>query len=107
MSKIFVIEAKDYSGSIYGNSSSKNWKYYLGKSKHEFYNPIFQNNNHIKKFNVKHRKGEGIYILNQKEVNSLKLNDEEINKIVSNEKLSEHYKSLARELNVVEPKHPD
>lgn len=33
--------------------------------------------------------------------------DEELNRIVSNEKLSEHYKSLARELNVVEPKHPD
>jgi 26S proteasome regulatory subunit N1 len=33
--------------------------------------------------------------------------DEEITKIVSNEKLSEHYKSLARELNVLEPKHPD
>ena len=33
--------------------------------------------------------------------------DDEITRIVSNEKLSEHYKSLARELNVVEPKHPD
>jgi len=33
--------------------------------------------------------------------------DEEITKIVSNASLSEHYKSLARELNVVEPKHPD
>lgn len=33
--------------------------------------------------------------------------DDEITKIVSNEKLSEHYKNLGRELNVVEPKHPD
>ena len=33
--------------------------------------------------------------------------DDEITKIVSNERLSEHYKSLGRELNVLEPKHPD
>lgn len=33
--------------------------------------------------------------------------DDEIQKIISNEKLSEHYKQLGRELNVVEPKHPD
>lgn len=33
--------------------------------------------------------------------------DDEISKIVSNEKLYEHYKNLGRELNVVEPKHPD
>lgn len=33
--------------------------------------------------------------------------DDELMKIISNEKLSEHYKSLGRELNVLEPKHPD
>lgn len=39
--------------------------------------------------------------------NPYQTEDEEIMKIVSNERLSEHYKSLARELNVLEPKHPD
>ena len=33
--------------------------------------------------------------------------DEELTKIISNEKLSEHFKSLARDLDVLEPKHPD
>lgn len=33
--------------------------------------------------------------------------EEDLNKIISNEKLSEHFKSLARELDVLEPKHPD
>ncbi len=28
-------------------------------------------------------------------------------KIISNEKLSEHFKALARDLDVLEPKHPD
>ena len=33
--------------------------------------------------------------------------DDDLNKIISNEKLSEHFKSLARDLDVLEPKHPD
>jgi 26S proteasome regulatory subunit N1 len=33
--------------------------------------------------------------------------DEELSKIISNEKLSEHFKALARDLDVLEPKHPD
>lgn len=33
--------------------------------------------------------------------------DEELSKIISNEKLSEHFKLLARDLDVLEPKHPD
>ena len=33
--------------------------------------------------------------------------DPELQAIISNEKLSEHFKSLARDLDVVEPKHPD
>jgi 26S proteasome regulatory subunit N1 len=33
--------------------------------------------------------------------------DEELYRIISNEKLSEHFKGLARDLDVVEPKHPD
>jgi len=33
--------------------------------------------------------------------------DGDLQGIISNEKLSEHFKSLARDLDVVEPKHPD
>jgi 26S proteasome regulatory subunit N1 len=33
--------------------------------------------------------------------------NEELQRIISNEKLSEHFKSLARDLDVLEPKHPD
>jgi len=33
--------------------------------------------------------------------------DEELQRIISNEKLSEHFKSLARDLDVLEPKHPE
>lgn len=39
--------------------------------------------------------------------NPFKSENDEITRIVSNEKLSEHFKSLGRELNVLEPKHPD
>lgn len=46
---IVVFEVKDYSGWIFGNERSKYWMQILayGKEKHQFYNPIWQNNNHI------------------------------------------------------------
>lgn len=39
--------------------------------------------------------------------NPFETDDEELSKIISNEKLSEHFKALARDLDVLEPKHPD
>lgn len=33
--------------------------------------------------------------------------DSDLQEIISNSKLSEHFKSLARDLDVMEPKHPD
>src|SRR6056297_2963226 len=46
---IFVIQYKDYSGAIYGNEYSKNWKvYYKNGYKVNLRNPVEQNQNHIK-----------------------------------------------------------
>ena len=50
---IFVFESKNYSGWIFGSENQKNWCQTLpqgrGKSRKEhFYNPIMQNNSHIK-----------------------------------------------------------
>ena len=47
---IIVFEVKDYSGWIYGSSKNTNWTQVLsyGRKKYKFYNPIKQNNNHIK-----------------------------------------------------------
>lgn len=46
---IYVIESKNYSGWIYGNEKNKFWTQVLNKrSKNKFYNPIWQNNTHIK-----------------------------------------------------------
>ena len=39
--------------------------------------------------------------------NPFETTDEELYKIISNEKLHEHFKGLARDLDVLEPKHPD
>ena len=46
---IIVIEVKDYSGWIYGTGNQKKWTQVLayGREKHQFYNPILQNTNHI------------------------------------------------------------
>ncbi|WP_195266297.1 nuclease-related domain-containing protein [Clostridium sp. 1001275B_160808_H3] len=45
---IFVIETKDYSGSIYGDQYSKYWIQIINRNKNQFYNPIRQNYGHIK-----------------------------------------------------------
>lgn len=46
---IYVIESKNYSGSIYGNEKYKNWIQILNKNtKNYFFNPIWQNKKHIK-----------------------------------------------------------
>lgn len=39
--------------------------------------------------------------------NPYETSNEDLQKIISNEKLSEHFKALARDLDVLEPKHPD
>lgn len=47
---IIVFEVKDYSGWIYGNGQYSQWTKVMahGKHKYRFYNPIMQNNKHIK-----------------------------------------------------------
>lgn len=54
---VFVFESKNYSGWIFGNENQKNWYQTLpagkGRShKEQFYNPIMQNNSHIKYLKV-------------------------------------------------------
>ncbi len=46
---IFVFEVKQYSGWIFGNANNSKWTQVLayGREKHQFYNPIMQNEGHI------------------------------------------------------------
>ena len=46
--RIFIIETKNYSGLIIGDVNNRSWTHVSGKSKHQMYNPIFQNKGHIK-----------------------------------------------------------
>ncbi|MEG0376864.1 MAG: nuclease-related domain-containing protein, partial [Eubacterium sp.] len=46
---IFVIESKNYSGAVYGDEKQKNWlKIAPSGGRLYFYNPIWQNNTHLK-----------------------------------------------------------
>lgn len=45
---IFCIETKSHQGNIYGSFKRKYWKQYLGNKSYEVYNPIRQNNHHVK-----------------------------------------------------------
>ena len=43
---VFVIETKNYSGSVYGKETSNEWTQFLNNEKYNFTNPIFQNYAH-------------------------------------------------------------
>jgi hypothetical protein len=45
---VIVVEVKDFSGWIFGFGNNEKWVHYLGKMKYSFYNPIFQNEGHIR-----------------------------------------------------------
>ena len=45
---IFVIETKNYTGWIFGSEDQRNWTQTIYKKKSRFYNPVMQNNTHIK-----------------------------------------------------------
>lgn len=44
---IFVIETKDYAGTIYGQEKWEEWQQYLGNRKFTFKNPVHQNYGHV------------------------------------------------------------
>ncbi len=62
---IFIIETKNHSGSIFGNQYKDYWTQNIWGKKFSFYNPIYQNNQHIKfilrKFDVLKDKVNYIY----------------------------------------------
>lgn len=45
---IYVFESKNYSGWIFGDEKSRKWTQVIYNKKERFYNPIMQNNTHIK-----------------------------------------------------------
>ena len=45
---VFVIETKGYKGWILGGENSEYWTQVICKSKHKFYNPIKQNEGHVR-----------------------------------------------------------
>lgn len=45
---VFVIETKNFQGWIFGNEKSRYWTQVIYKRKEKFYNPIWQNEGHIK-----------------------------------------------------------
>ena len=59
---IIVIEVKDYSGWIFGDGKRTQWTKVLayGKRKYKFFNPIIQNNNHIKALKSRLKQFENI-----------------------------------------------
>lgn len=76
---IWVIETKNYAGTIYGNPISREWKQVLaaGNVINTFYNPIKQNDTHIyrlsKYLNVKYIFHNIVVFLNHADISNLKI----------------------------------
>lgn len=45
---VFVIETKTMTGWIYGSENDKYWTQNIYGNKYQFYNPVFQNNGHVR-----------------------------------------------------------
>ena len=45
---VFVIETKNYTGWIFGDEHQRNWTQTIYNKKSRFYNPVMQNNTHVK-----------------------------------------------------------
>lgn len=45
---VFVVETKNYTGWIYGDAQQTHWTQVLAQQKNRFYNPLKQNDTHIK-----------------------------------------------------------
>ena len=60
---IIVFEVKDFSGWIYGKGNQAKWTQVLayGNEKYRFYNPIMQNNTHIKQLRQKLKENVPFY----------------------------------------------
>jgi hypothetical protein len=55
-----VIEVKDFSGWIFGFGNNEKWVHILGKKKYQFYNPVFQNDGHIRNLKNKISQSDNI-----------------------------------------------
>lgn len=62
---IFIIETKNYKGWIYGHTNNDYWTQNIWGNKYSLYNPILQNQSHIKflvsKFNAVREKSNAIF----------------------------------------------
>jgi len=45
---VTAIETKNYAGNIYGSGDNKYWLQILGRARNEFYNPVKQNETHVR-----------------------------------------------------------
>lgn len=78
---IWVIETKNYSGTIYGNEKQREWTqvYNFGNEKYKFYNPIKQNITHIyclaEILNVKNIFNNVVVFIGEADISNLSINN--------------------------------
>ena len=101
---IFVIENKNFSGSIYGSEKDRSWTQVMGKSRNTFYNPILQNYGHIKALQALIGNNKQIYSIivfgEKATLKKIDIENENI-KVINETKLLETIKTYKESLNKV------
>lgn len=96
---IFVIETKNYSGTVYGDEKYKNWKHYDKSGKERsFYSPIKQNAGHVGTLRRAIKLDESVFIPIVVFCGDAKLNLEVTTPVVQLNKLTQTIKSYKKKI---------
>lgn len=96
---IFVIETKNFSGSINASEYKEEWNHFIGSQKNKVYSPFLQNENHIKK--LKEILGDLMYFNYVVFVNPFFKINTESKKILKFGKFKKQFKKQYKKLNTL------
>lgn len=90
---IFVIETKNYQGTIYGNERASEWYQYLGDQKYPFHNPLHQNYGHMKSLSANLQLRESVFVPIIVFPNQTKLNIDTQNTVLHSYELADYIRN--------------
>lgn len=90
---VFVIETKNYQGTIYGNERAAEWYQYLGDQKYPFHNPLHQNYGHVKSLSENLQLPESVFVPIVVFPNQTKLNIETQNMVLQSYELADYIRN--------------
>ena len=99
---IFVVETKNYQGTIYGNDRSSEWHQYLGENEYPFHNPLHQNYGHLKSLSNILQLPERLFVPIVVFPNQTKLNIETQNAVLHSYELADYIRNYISDSSLTE-----